>query len=380
MYCVIWVGLTGHRTNAFFEKCHPSLPMLQRYRYQTAMTHAPQNRPPICLRYAIWTHAASITDKYMHHQEIFYRRARKYVEMDEMKGAGEAFVSVAHAQTWTLLCAYEFKMMYFPRAWMSSGRASRLVLMMGLNRVDGLGLDVKQCLPPPQDWTEREERRRTFWLAYCCDRYASIGTGWPMCIDERDVSKQTLVSIAAEASNFERQIKTNLPASEEAYASSQPQKTAPLSETMTHEQVAHMSSLAAVVYVSHFFGLNLVHLHRPEADDGEDDLSGAFWKRHRHMDNMLLNTSLSLPSHLRLPAGVRNSNIVFLNFAIHAATICLHQAAIFKAEKNQLSRNVIEQSRARCILAASEIATVMRLTSHLDVTGVNSSPHVPYKG
>lgn len=105
-----------------------------------------------------------------------------------MKGAGECFVSVAHAQTWTLIAAYEFKMMYFPRAWTSTGQAARLSLMMGLNRVDGVGLDVKQCLPPPQDWTEREERRRTFWMAYCCDRYASIGTGWPVCIDERDVS------------------------------------------------------------------------------------------------------------------------------------------------------------------------------------------------
>ena len=167
------------------------------------------------------------------------------------------------------------------------------------------------------------------------------------------------------------QIKTNLPATEEAYESCQAQKTAPMNEAMTHEQVAHMSAFAGVVYVTHFFGLNHTHLHRPDANDGEDSLQGPFWKRHRNMDNILLNTSLSLPSHLRLPAGVRSANIVFLNFAIHAATICLHQAAIFKAEKNQMPRNLIEQSRSRCILAASEVATVMRMTSHLDVTGVS---------
>ena len=70
---------------------------------------------------------------------------------------------------------------------MSVGRAARLALMMGLNRVDGAGLDVKKALPPARDWIELEERRRTFWMAYCVDRYASIGTGWPMAIDERDV-------------------------------------------------------------------------------------------------------------------------------------------------------------------------------------------------
>lgn len=90
------------------------------------------------------------------------------------------------------------------------------------------------------------------------------------------------------------------------------------------------------------------------------------------MDNVLLNTSLSLPSHLRLPSGIRNPNIVFLNFAIHTSAICLHQAAIFKVEKHQLPSNLMEQSRARCVLAAMEIANVMRLTSHLDVAGVST--------
>lgn len=129
----------------------------------------------------------------MDHQDIFYRRARKYLELDEMKGLGEAYVTVAHAQCWVLVSSYEFKMMYFPRAWMSVGRATRLVLMIGLNRVDGIGLDMKQCLLPPRDWTEREERRRTFWMAYCVDRYASIGTGWPMTVDEADVSRDVKI-------------------------------------------------------------------------------------------------------------------------------------------------------------------------------------------
>lgn len=181
--------LLNHPSTAvYFDKIHPSLPMLHRYRYQASMDLAPMSRPPIALRYIMWTHAAAITDQYMHHQDIFYRRARKYLELDEMKGCGESFVTLAHCQAWSLVSAYEFKMMHFPRAWMSVGRASRMALMLGLNRLDGIGLDVKQCLPPPRDWTEREERRRTFWMAYCVDRYASIGTGWPMSIDEKDVS------------------------------------------------------------------------------------------------------------------------------------------------------------------------------------------------
>ena len=322
----------------------------------------------------MWCHAASITDKYMHHQDIFYRRARKYIELDEMKSQGEAFVSLAHAQTWVLVCADEFKMMYFPRAWMSVGRAARLVTMMGLNRVDGAGLDVKQALPPAKDSTELEERRRTFWMAYCVDRYASVGTGWPMSIDERDVrlflqrirSNLGLMLISC-------QIKTCLPVSEEAYESGTACKAPTLEDAMRPQDAALLSSFAGVVLVTHFFGLNLTHLHRPEPDQLENDLNVPFWKRHRTMDNDLLKTALQLPSSLRLPSGVRNPNIVFLNFALHSSTICLHQAAIFHAEKHQLPHAIIEQSRTRCILAAAEIASVMRLTSHLDVAGVSET-------
>jgi hypothetical protein len=152
------------------------------------MNLSPHMRPPACLRYIIWSMAASISDKYASFAPEFYRRARKYIEADELRGNGESVITLSHCQTWLLITFYEFKNMYFPRAWLSTGRASSLATMMGLNRLDGAVLDVKQCLPPPKDWTEKEERRRTFWMCFCSDRYASIGTGWPHRLDERDVN------------------------------------------------------------------------------------------------------------------------------------------------------------------------------------------------
>lgn len=166
---------------------------------------------------------------------------------------------------------------------------------------------------------------------------------------------------------------TCLPVSEEAYESSTPQKAPTLEEAMGPQQASQLSSFAGVALVAHFFGLNRTHLHRPEPNQQEYDMNGPFWRRHRTIDNDLLRTALQLPSYLRLPLGIRNPNIVFLNFALHTSTICLHQAAISKAEKNDLPKAVIEQSRTRCVLAAAEIASVMRLTSHLDITGVRKS-------
>jgi len=162
--------------------------MIHKGRYLSSLNLAPHMRPPIALRYALWTLAASVSDEYNSLQAHFYRMARKYAEEQELKGHGEYIITVCTPQTWVMIATYEFKLMFFPRAWMSTGRAVRLAQMMGLHRIDGQGLDVKQCLQPPKDWTEREERRRTFWQAFCVDRYASIGTGWPMTIEEKDVS------------------------------------------------------------------------------------------------------------------------------------------------------------------------------------------------
>lgn len=166
----------------FFTKIHPSTPILHQRRFMADM-----NVPPMCLRYILWALATSVTDKYDALQEDFYQRARRYAQMDEMKGHGESMTTLAHCQTWILMATYEFKQMYFRRAWLSAGRAVRLAQMMQLHQLDRDG-DATQGLPPSTDWTEREERRRAFWMAFCIDRYFSIAAGWPMTIEERDVS------------------------------------------------------------------------------------------------------------------------------------------------------------------------------------------------
>ncbi|KAF2637050.1 hypothetical protein P280DRAFT_472566 [Massarina eburnea CBS 473.64] len=336
----------------YFTKIHPSFPVIHRPRFMAAMNLAPHMRPPVCLRYIMWTLAASITDKYDALQEHFYRRARKYAQSDELKGHGESTITLAHCQMWILAATYEFRLMYFPRAWLSSGRATRLSQMMQLHRLDGVGLDVKQCLPPPKDWTEREERRRTFWMAFCIDRYASIGTGWPMTIDERDIM-------------------TNLPASEDAFDKSKPMPTGSLEQSLTPNGLGNLQSFGGIVLTAALFGRNLLHLHRPGPDDRDDDLDGGFWTRHRSIENILLQTALGLPDRLRVPSGLQDPNVVFLNMSIHTSAICLHQAAIFKADKHRLPVHVSNESKIRCVTAGAEIASLMRMISHMDLATMN---------
>ncbi|KLJ08228.1 hypothetical protein EMPG_16350 [Blastomyces silverae] len=336
----------------YFQKIHPSMPILHQPRYYAAMNLAPNMRPPVCLRYIMWALASSVTNKYRTLHPHFYQRARKYAELDQMRGLGESMATVAHAQTWILTSSYEFRTMFFPRAWMSTGHAMRLALMLGLHRVDGSGPAVKTCIAPARDWTEQEERRRTFWVVFCQDRYASVGTGWPMMVDERDIL-------------------TNLPASDEAFINSKMQQTYTLSSVMAGENISSLSPLAGLVLIASIFGRNLHHLHRTTPDGNVRDLNGGFWKRHRALDSIILNTSLTLPSHLRLPEGINDPSVVFLNLCIHSSTICLHQAAIFKAEKNDMPSQIAAEGKRRSIVAADQITSIMKMASHTDLTLMN---------
>lgn len=57
---------------------------------------------------------------------------------------------------------------------------------------------------------------------------------------------------------------------------------------------------------------------------------------------------------------------------IHTSIICLHQAAVLTAQKAGLPNKFIAQSHTRCLMAAEEIANIMRLVSHIDAGNVST--------
>lgn len=169
----------------------------------------------------------------------------------------------------------------------------------------------------------------------------------------------------------------NLPASEEAFMQNKPESTPRLDDALLGDGISSLSSIGGVVLMASLLGRNLSHLHRPDEQDREHDLNGEFWKRHRAYDNILLNIALSLPSHLRLPAGIGDPNVIFCNLGLHTATICLHQAAIFKAEKNKLPGQIITESKRRCIVAADQTSSLLKMICHTDLSGVSIWPLAP---
>ncbi|KAH8801521.1 fungal-specific transcription factor domain-containing protein [Xylogone sp. PMI_703] len=348
------VEMCEELTQLYFEQCHPQVPLIHKGRYIAALKLPPSMRPPICLQYAILATAAVVSDKYANYHGVFYQRSRKYLEQTEMKGNGELYTSVRYVQTWHLIANYEAKQTYFTRAWMSSGRCTRLAQMLGLHNLDSEYPNYKTMLAPPRDWIETEERRRAFWGAFYGDRWASSGTGWPMLIDETG-------------------IQTNLPSTERAFEAGIEERTPTLQEALTPEGAAILSPYGGVVLSACLFGHNFQHLQKTGPNERPDDLAGGeFWKRHRRMDNVLSNTFMFLPEHLRLPQGIRDLNVVFLNMNIHTSAICLHQAAVLAAQRYNLDPKFIRQCQERNLMAAEEVTNIMRLVTHVNSSNMPS--------
>ncbi|KAK8027583.1 hypothetical protein PG991_004639 [Apiospora marii] len=326
-----------HQT--FFQRQSETIPIINQQRYLQEFYSPPHMKPPMCLQYAIWAIAAIENKKYSASRDVFYQRARQYAEADEMKGQGEHFLTVRHAQAWSCIAVCEAKTMMFARAAMSTARAVRLSAMMGLQRLDCAPGEMPPTIPPPKDWTELEERRRTLWGIFCLDSHCSISTGWATLIDPSEVT-------------------THLPCSEAAFRSGEEAKGCTLNEALKGYPY---SSFASSVVICHFFNEILKHVHRPRPDDFPENYEfGRYWTRHRELDNTLSSAFMFLPECFRLPDHFQDRTAIHINLNLHASIICLHHAAIDKVDKHKLPNHLKKASQTRLLTAAQEIINIMR--------------------
>lgn len=96
-------------------------------------------------------------------------------------------VRVEQVQAWLLLAFYEFARCNYRRAWITAGRAFRLVQLARLHEVD-ISENATECA----DAVSREEKRRTFWVAYYLDRLLCIRNRRPLTLIEEMVGSVTI--------------------------------------------------------------------------------------------------------------------------------------------------------------------------------------------
>ncbi|KAI0194225.1 hypothetical protein F4808DRAFT_464530 [Astrocystis sublimbata] len=152
----------------YLDRVHEFVPIVH---------HDSVSKAPTGLRHAIWTLAASASTYHLPLRDKLYDRTRQILEGQDQCSNDAKVVDTGIVQALLLLAVHELMCVGFRRAWLSAGRAFRLIQ-----------LDTTWTAPTgpltsdstyfnhtydPQ-WVEAEERRRTFWFAYCLDRFLSL--------------------------------------------------------------------------------------------------------------------------------------------------------------------------------------------------------------
>lgn len=183
-YAVDLNTLTKDRNQLYFERVHPLTPIIQKRRFLSCAQQANPKSPRLCLQFAMWALAALLSVQYQHIGDMLYQNARKRLENLELQVSSLEPTNVEQAQAWLLIAIYEFTRMHYSRGWMSIGRTCRLIQLMGLHKIDCVERMSKDAESIPRSSVETEERRRTFWMAYCLDRFIGIRNDWPIAFNE----------------------------------------------------------------------------------------------------------------------------------------------------------------------------------------------------
>lgn len=140
----------------------------------------------------MWAVAARRSPQYQEIGNNIYRQARQTLEDLELESVGFQSVNVEQVQSWVLVALYEAMCMRYQSAWMSIGRACRLIQILGLHKIDCPDNTAKLSAISDINSIKVEEERRTFWMVYCLDRLFGIRHNWPMAFNELAVSNSNI--------------------------------------------------------------------------------------------------------------------------------------------------------------------------------------------
>ncbi|KAI1770655.1 fungal-specific transcription factor domain-containing protein [Hypoxylon cercidicola] len=223
----------------YFDRVHALMPLIHRTWYFSWARQ--QNKPGVrvALQLAMRTLAAAASFSLQQLSMMLYADARQILEKlddaDERESTGS--MPLEHIQAWLLLAHYEFIRKPYRRAMMTAGRAFRMVQVALLHQVDACDPDVAAAAveAEPSRWIEAEQKRRTFWVAYCLDRCAGLHGSCPLTFHEDG-------------------IRTRLPASEVDFENSRVVCTGFLSEAIATSDQGMSSALAGCAMLLTLWG------------------------------------------------------------------------------------------------------------------------------
>jgi hypothetical protein len=185
----------------FFDRVQPVLPLFYRRLCHGWIAQPLPGTARACLRSAMRTMAAAMSAPGARFCDQLYAETRRLVEDYTATATAQETIELEYIQVWLLLGFYELLRVGENQAMLTAARCSRLVLMARLFEIDAPGSDeanapqVSLATPPSQhelhdddNFCLVEERRRTFWLAYCLDCFLYSRNEYPPMMQEDMVS------------------------------------------------------------------------------------------------------------------------------------------------------------------------------------------------
>ncbi|KAK4644198.1 hypothetical protein QC761_301980 [Podospora bellae-mahoneyi] len=326
----------------YFDRVHPNVPIFSQSRYfarsrQIAMMDGANYL--LCLQYAMWTLAMSFSSQFESSRDLFYKETRHMLENLDLHEDDMNTVRVEQVQAWLLLAFYEFARCNYRRAWITAGRAFRLVQLARLHEVD-ISENAAEC----DDAVSREEKRRTFWVAYYLDRLLCIRNRRPLTL-------------------IEEMICTRLPSSDLAFQGGSPVQERFLEEVFASGDHSLLSPLAESAILLTIFGRAVSQCQAQRTQPTYASASLELWMRHEWVKNTLSSSLHSLMVNHPVISATEPM-LFFSTMMAHAVKIYMCQIVESTSHEESCRPNVVE-CQNQAMHAAREIARLVKAHEHI---------------
>ncbi|KAI2635662.1 fungal-specific transcription factor domain protein [Hypomontagnella submonticulosa] len=327
----------------YFDRVHPVVPILHMSKtFKWINNVNSMGEPRQCLQYAIWTSATAFSSQFGGLQEAMYAKTRFMLDQLDLNGNDSLVCHIEHVQAWILITFYEFARTNYRRGWLSAGRVFRLVQFLRLYDLDGprpLGLEGED------DPISLEEKRRTFWVAYCLDRFISVSEGAAMTLSE-DV------------------VFTRLPCLDGDFQRGLVPQESFLAETMSSAEMRPYAPLAECVILVTICSRALSHKQIYTIETLYSNIPLDFSSRHDWLDSMLTRRLNNLQLNYPSVTVAENPMIIFSYMVAHAAVIYLCRI-VEALSRNDQNQSLVWEFQERGLWAAREIVRLAKEHEHL---------------
>ncbi|KXH34339.1 all development altered-6 [Colletotrichum simmondsii] len=357
----------------YFDRVHSLTPFLHQSSYIRISKHL-QKGPAMdgrstsdesklshtSLQYAMWAMASSLSSQFQHLRDTMYREALdrlRNLDSPECPMEKEEAL-LKQAQAWILISMYELMQVSFHRAWASAGRAIRLIQLLRLSNIDAGCDKVSGSTKDPGSFVDKEEKRRTFWMAFCLDAV--------ICL-VHDLPRTFTAS----------QIYTRLPCSEDAFQSRTPTISLFLSEAMELQTAAKQHPFLEFILSISVSEQMQVHKNRSKMGPESGTTPAQFWERHMFVDSVLARQISRLQG---LPVSHRAGSITLLaRIVAQVASLSLLEVAATMPDTTAEYDHLVVGCEERAVLAAREIARLSNiLLSDFNICQIHPFTPAPF--